>query len=197
MKRYYLILFLFFVSLIKSEAGAIKTNQEIISLIENNWNSISTMSGTFKQIDPDNNIDTGNFYFDKPYKSKFLYDKKKESIITSRFLIHLLDQEGFQIDSYPIGNSPIKKILSKSITFDEIFKITGFSEETDLYQMTVTSKTPNNLNEKVLFFFTKEDLTLKKWQISDEFNNKTVLEFTNIQKNIFIQPNKFVVRYKE
>ena len=52
-------------------------------------------------------------------------------------------------------------------------------------------------HEKVLFFFTKEDLTLKKWQISDEFNNKTVLEFTNIQKNIFIQPNKFVVRYKE
>lgn len=197
MKRYYLILFLFFVSLVKSEAGAIKTNQEVISLIENNWNSISTMSGTFKQIDPDDNIDTGKFYFDKPYKSKFLYDKKKESIITSRFLIHLLDQEGFQIDSYPIGNSPIKKILSKSITFDEIFKITGFSEETDLYQMTVTSKTPNNLNEKVLFFFTKEDLTLKKWQISDEFNNKTVLEFTNIQKNIFIQPNKFVVRYKE
>jgi len=47
-----------------------------------------------------------------------------------------------------------------------------------------------------LFFFTVSDLKLKKWVIFDKFANKTVLEFTNIKKNISIGPNIFVVRYR-
>ena len=34
------------------------------------------------------------------------------------------------------------------------------------------------------------------FDLLDEFENKTVLEFTNIQKNISIGQNIFVVRYR-
>ena len=44
-------------------------------------------------------------------------------------------------------------------------------------------------------FFDINTLDLKKWEIYDEFNNKTVLEFTKIKKNIFISQNLFVVKY--
>jgi hypothetical protein len=64
MKKYFLILSLIVTSLVRSESEIIKTNQEIISLIENNWNNINTMSGRFEQIDADDNIENGNFYFD-------------------------------------------------------------------------------------------------------------------------------------
>jgi outer membrane lipoprotein-sorting protein len=36
---------------------------------------------------------------------------------------------------------------------------------------------------------------MKKWEIYDEFDNKTVFKFTKIKKNIFISQNLFVVRY--
>ena len=64
------------------------------------------------------------------------------------------------------------------------------------FKSTTTNKDINNSNEKVLFFFSMDDLTLKKWVIFDEFENITVLEFTNIKKNISIGPNIFVVRYR-
>ena len=199
MKKFFLIFFIFTISLVHSQSDVIKDNQEIISSIENNWNSISTMSGRFEQIDADNNIEYGNFYFDKPYKSKFSYDHKDETIITNKILINVLDDEGYQIDSYPIGNSPIKNILSNNIKFDDIFTITSVEQifdKEEIYQITTINKDSENSEGKVLFFFTVDDLTLKKWAIFDEFGNKTVLEFTNMQKNISIGPNIFVVRYR-
>ena len=199
MKKYFLIFFIFTLSIVNSESEVIQNDQEIIVLIENNWNSIDTMSGRFEQIDADNNIEYGNFYFDKPYKSKFSYDHKDETIITSKILIYILDNEGYQVDSYPIGNSPIKNILSNNIKFDDIFKITSVEQildKEDIYQITTINKNSENSDGKVLFFFTVDDLTLKKWVIFDEFGNKTVLEFTNMQKNISIGPNIFVVRYR-
>ena len=199
MKKYFLIFFIFTVSIVNSESEVIQNDQEIIALIENNWNSIDTMSGRFEQIDADNNIEYGNFYFDKPYKSKFSYDHKDETIITNKILIYILDDEGYQVDSYPIGNSPIKNILSNNIKFDDIFKITSVEQifdKEDIYQITTINKNAEHSDGKVLFFFTVDDLTLKKWVIFDEFGNKTVLEFTNMQKNISIGPNIFVVRYR-
>ena len=199
MKQLFLIFLLLSTFIVHSKSEIIIDNQEIISLIENNWNSIKTMSGRFEQTDTDNNIEYGNFYFDKPYKSKFTYDNKNETIITNQVLINILDEEGYQIDSYPIGNSPIKNILSNNIKLEDIFTISGveiISGKDDVYKITTVKKDSDNLNGEVLFFFSTADLTLKKWVIFDEFKNKTVLEFTNIQKNISIAPNIFVVRYR-
>ena len=199
MKKLFLIFLLLSSFIVNSKSEIINDNQEIISLIENNWNSIKTMSGRFEQTDTDNNIEYGNFYFDKPYKSKFTYDNKNETIITNQILINILDEEGYQIDSYPIGNSPIKNILSNNIKLEDIFTISGveiISGKDDVYKITTVKKDSDNLNGEVLFFFSTADLTLKKWVIFDEFKNKTVLEFTNIQKNISIAPNIFVVRYR-
>ena len=199
MKKYFLILFFFIITSVNSESELINNKKEIIYLIENSWNSIDTMSGRFEQIDTDLNVETGNFYFDKPYKSKFSYDNKDEAIITGRLLITVLDNEGYQVDSYPIGNSPIKNILSNDIKFEAIFKIISINkifDEENSYQITAVNKESNEPSWKVLFFFTLDDFTLKKWVIFDEFENKTVLEFTNIQKNISIGQNIFVVRYR-
>ena len=199
MKQLFLIFLLLSAFIVNSKSEIISDNQEIISLIENNWNSIKTMSGRFEQTDTDNNIEYGNFYFDKPYKSKFTYDNKNETIITNQVLINILDEEGYQIDSYPIGNSPIKNILSNNIKLKDIFTISSveiiFGND-DVYKITTVKKDSDSSNGEVLFFFSTDDLTLKKWVIFDEFKNKTVLEFTNIQKNISIAPNIFVVRYR-
>ena len=199
MRQLFLIFLLLTSFLVHSKSEIINDNKEIISLIENNWNSIKTMSGRFEQTDTDNNIEYGNFYFDKPYKSKFTYDNKSEIIITNQLLINILDEEGYQIDSYPIGNSPIKNILSNNIKLEDIFTIIGVEiilDHDDVYKITTVQKDSDSSNGEVLFFFSTADLTLKKWVIFDEFQNKTVLEFTNIQKNISIAPNIFVVRYR-
>ena len=50
-------------------------------------------------------------------------------------------------------------------------------------------------DNQIKFVFDRQSLDLKKWEILDEFGNKTVFKFTKIKKNIFISQNLFVVKY--
>ncbi len=166
----------------------------IISKIEDYWNQIESMSGDFYQTDNEGNIATGKFYFLKPYKSKFIYDNKEEDIITNESLLVIVDKKGFKIDSYLIGDNVIKKLLSKNIKINDDFKV-DFIAETNFNYEIASSLKSQNAGSKTKLIFDKETLELKKWEIFDEFDNKTVLEFTKIKKNIFISENLFVVGY--
>ncbi len=168
----------------------------IISKIQSGWNEIQTMSGEFSQLDIDGNLENGKFYFSKPYQAKFIYTNKNEDIVTNESLLRIVDKEGFQIDSYAIGGNVLKKLLSNSIDIKQEFEI-DYAIENELgYEIKAGAKNGKNTSE-VILTFNKDTMELKKWEISDEINNKTVLEFTKIKKNILINQNLFVVRYRD
>ena len=171
-------------------------SNEVIKNIEDNWNQISSMSGEFQQLDSDSNISIGKFFFLKPYLSKFVYEDRPENIITNRLLLRIVDQDNYQIDSYPIGNNILKKILSENFSIEEDLNIKSLKSDNGFYEIEFLTSL-DNTNNKALLLFNKNTLDLKKWVIFDEFDNKTVLEFTNIKKNISISENLFVVKYKQ
>ena len=170
--------------------------ESIISKIQSGWNEIQTMSGEFSQLDMNGNLENGKFYFSKPYQSKFVYVNKNEDIVTNESLLRIVDKEGFQIDSYAIGGNVLKKLLSNNLDIKQEFKIDYAIENEFNYEIKASDKNGKNISDVVLTF-NKDNIELKKWEISDELNNKTVLEFTKIKKNILISQNLFVVRYKD
>ena len=105
MKPLILSIFLFFFVVKNS------SSDPIVSAIEDNWNQIRSMSGQFEQIDQEGNIFGGQFFFLKPFQSKFIYEGREEDIITNQSLMVVVDKEGRQIDSFHIGNSILKKLL--------------------------------------------------------------------------------------
>ena len=170
--------------------------ESIISKIQSGWNEIQTMSGEFSQLDMNGNLENGKFYFSKPYQSKFVYVNKNEDIVTNESLLRIVDKEGFQIDSYAIGGNVLKKLLSNDLDIKQEFKIDYAIENEFNYEIKASDKNGKNISDVVLTF-NKDNIELKKWEISDELNNKTVLEFTKIKKNILISQNLFVVRYRD
>ena len=189
MRNIYLSFFLFFLLVINIRAG------EVILEVESHWNKINSMSGRFIQTDSDENILEGNFYFLKPYQSKFDYDNENETVITNKSLLRIVDKEGYQINSYPIGNNIIKKLLSNEFKLIDEFNIIDIVTLEKNYKLMMTFKN-DDLENKFLLYFNRDSLDLEKWEIYDEFENKTVLEFTNIKKNIFISQTLFAVKYK-
>ena len=189
MRNIYLSFFLFFLLVINIRA------EEVILEVESHWNKINSMSGRFIQTDSDENILQGNFYFLKPYQSKFDYDNENETVITNKSLLRIVDKEGYQINSYPIGNNIIKKLLSNEFKLIDEFNIIDIVTLEKNYKLMMTFKN-DDLENKFLLYFNRDSLDLEKWEIYDEFENKTVLEFTNIKKNIFISQNLFAVKYK-
>ena len=165
----------------------------LLNTIEDNWNKIKTMSGNFIQYNSDETMSYGKFFLSKPFKSKFIYENNNETIITTETLIVLLDKEGFRIDSYPILNSPVKNLLVNKIDFQNMETNIKIHKKNNLYDIYIS-----DLNQKgvAIFSFKKDSLDLEKWEIIDEFDQSTVLEFTKIKKNISISPETYKVRYK-
>ena len=175
---------------------SIAETDSIISKIQTGWNDIQTMSGEFSQIDSDGNLETGKFYFLKPYLSKFVYTNKNEDIVTNESLLRIVDKKGFQIDSYAIGGNALKKLLSSNLEIEQEFTIDYAIENQFNYEIQAGIRN-DTTSSSVILTFNKDTLELEKWEIFDELDNKTVLEFTKIKKNIFISQNLFVVRYTD
>ena len=165
----------------------------LLESIENHWNKINTMSGSFIQYNSDQTMSYGKFYLSKPFKSKFIYQNNNETIITTETLIVLLDEEGFRIDSYPLLNSPVKKILINKFNFENLNADIKMKEENNLYHIYINERDDKRA---AIFSFNKDSLDLKKWEIVDEFDQSTVLEFTKIKKNISISPETYKIKYK-
>ena len=102
------------------------SSNEIISQIETNWNQIETMSGHFKQEDSDGIVSYGNFYFLKPFQSKFVYKNRPENIITNERLLVIVDHDDYKIESYSIGSNVLKKLLSNNLSINEQFDLINF-----------------------------------------------------------------------
>ena len=166
-----------------------------IDIIEEDWNNTQTISGRFHQKINDDNIVSGNFYIQKPYKSNFTYDNGLENIITSRFFINIVDNKKFLIDRYPIINQPIYKILSEEINLKETFKILSIKIINNEIAINLVSK--NNSSDskaKIKLTFNGDDYSLKNWEIVDDLGQSTYLEFTKIRKNISIDQELFVIK---
>ena len=166
-----------------------------IDIIEEDWNNTQTISGRFHQKINDDNIVSGNFYIQKPYKSNFTYDNELENIITSKFFINIVDNKKFLIDRYPIINQPIYKILSEEISLKETFEILSTKIINNEIAINLVSK--NNSSDskaKIKLTFNGDDYSLKNWEIIDDLGQSTYLEFTKIRKNISIDQELFVIK---
>ena len=168
--------------------------EPLVNLSETNWNDINSMTGQFKQTYHDGNIQYGNFYIQKPHRSLFEYKGQEEKILTSKFFLHIVNQKHFIIDSYPLGNNPLKYLLLENLNLERHFDLIS-TETSDQFLINLSQKGENNNLEKITLYFDRESLELNKWQIYNEFGEKTSLEFTNIIKNISIGPDKFVIHY--
>ena len=166
----------------------------LIDIIEENWNNTQTISGRFNQ-ELNDDVISGNFYIQKPYKSNFTYDNGLENIITSKFFINIVDEKKYLIDKYPIINQPIFKILSERIIFKKIFEVLSIKTINNEIAINLISK--NNSSDsksKIKLVFNKDDYSLKNWEIIDDLGQSTYLEFTKIRKNISIDQELFVIK---
>ncbi|MBC70663.1 outer-membrane lipoprotein carrier protein LolA [Acinetobacter sp.] len=108
-------------------------------------------------------------------------------------MLVIVDKNDYKIESYSIGNNVFKKLLSNKLSLKEQFDIINFTDSNNHYILQLITK--NQETNQITITFDKHTLDIKKWEIYDKFENKTVLEFTKIKKNIFISQNLFVVNY--
>ena len=189
---------IFFTSILFYSINGFSEEKEILEIIEKNWNETQTISGKFSQTINNKNSISGDFYFQKPYKSNFTYDSELENIITTKFFINITDQEGFLIERYPIINQPIYKMLSKKINFRKIFEVLSINKtDYGVIVKLIPKNKSSSFGSQINLTFSNNDYSLKNWEIIDAFGQSTFLEFTMIRKNISIDPKIFQIKIKK
>lgn len=174
-----------------SQADAIKRLEEYVS-------ETRTLRGDFQQTVQDRKgrktqQSSGSFYFSRPGKFRWLYDKPYEQLIVGdgkKIWIHDTDLEQVTVKKMDraIGESPAA-LLAGSNDIDKHFNLKDAGEKDGLEWLEATPKDKEGSFEKVRLGFKGSQLAAM--ELADNFGQRTALRFTNLRRNPSLEPELF------
>ena len=176
MKKYYLILFIFFP--LTESAASIKSN------IIKNLQNINNISFNFEQ-NINGKIEDGNCIIEYPKKIFYKYNLKNKKILVSNGnSLVIKTKSSYYL--YPLEKTSLNLILSKDFL---IMKIRNLKERI-IDDKFINYNFIENDNE-INIFFDKQNFNLIGWQTLDIYQNLSVTYLNSIVKNKKIKKNQF------
>lgn len=149
------------------------------------------MQGLFLQTDADNTQKRGHFYFERPGKVRFDYSNpSKQKIISDGKYLAIEDHDLKTSDRYPLESTPFRMLLAKEVDFIRDARILGLDETPDTVILTVEDKS-EDAGGQIRLFFSKPDLLLKEWLITDAQGLTTKIELQNLELNKTVSADLF------
>jgi len=173
------------------------TDQEQKTLQDLNtyFNSVKTMHGDFIQFGPDGTQSDGKFYMARPGKVRFYYNKPSVlDIVADGKSVSVRDRKLNTQDIWPLGQTPLRFLLSDSIDLRRDTNVTNVLVEEDLVTVTIFDKTKFNSGTLTLIFDAK-DYALKQWTVTDQQGYDTSVAVYNVVSNQPTNPDLFEIDY--
>ena len=143
-------------------------------------NSLQSLEANFVQVTSDGNIKKGKIYISIPGKLRISYEKPNDLLITSKgFWLVVQDRKLKQTNNYPLHKTPLNLFLNKKLNFNDDDLKLKFEKESGI----VSVEFLNNeqlIGRSFKLIFTHSPIQLKKWIITDEFDNQTSVLFQNL-----------------
>ena len=163
-----------------SEASSQKNYLEVKKYLAD----LKTLSANFVQISENGDIRKGKIYVNLPGKLRISYEEPNDLLITSMgFWLVVQNRKLKQTNNYPLSKTPLNIFLNQKLDLDNSnFDIKLYEEEG-----VVTLKFLKNkemVGTSFELFFKTNPVQLKKWEITDELDNKTSVLFQNLTTGI-------------
>lgn len=166
---------------------------DAIESINNYFNTITYLEGRFLQTDSGNNKTEGNFYVKRPGRIRFDYDAPSNlRIVSDGKWLSIEDPDLSTYDRYPLETTPFKMLLKKDVNLEKDADISDFFVGDDLIIVTLTDKVEKD-SGKIKLFFTRPDIQLAEWIITDTQGLDTRVQLKNVIAGKRIKPGFFVV----
>lgn len=156
-------------------------------------NSIRTMKGGFVQIDPNGDVDQGNFDISKPGRMRFEYKPPAPTLIVSDGkTVAVANTQLKTIDSYPLDQTPLDLILGDSIDLADSHEIVGVARQQDSFIVKARSR-GGRAQGNITLTFSEPELELRQWTVIDNQGLSTTVALRNVQTGIDIPASLFVL----
>lgn len=163
----------------------------IINSINNYFNTMTTMQGLFLQTDADNKQKKGKFYFERPGKIRFDYNlPSKQKIISDGKYLAIEDHDLKTSDRYPLETTPFRMLLAEQVDFLRDARILSLDQGPDVIILAVEDKSADAAGQ-IRLFFSKPELQLKEWIITDPQGLNTRIEITELELNKTVSADLF------
>jgi len=176
MKKYYLILFIFFP--LTESVASIKNN------IVKNLQNINNISFDFEQ-NINGKIEDGNCIIEYPKKIFCKYNlKNKKVLVSNGNSLVIKTRSSYYL--YPLEKTSLNLILNKEFLITKISNL----KERIIEDKFINYNFTENDNE-INIFFDKKSFNLIGWQTLDIYQNLSVTYLNSIIKNKRIKKNQF------
>ncbi len=150
-----------------------------------------TARGNFIQTNADGSIVTGTFALNRPGRMRFEYDDPTPILIVSDgTTVAMEDRELDTVDRFPIGSTPLGIILSTQLNVEDDVEVLGIVQNDERVGIRV-SDASGELEGMMTMVFDKTNYALMGWLAVDANLQTTVVDLTDIETNVSIDPRLF------
>ena len=187
-KKLNIIFFTFFFTFFSINFSQANFQEELI----NKYKTINTLSFDFIQRIGDK-VESGNCHIKYPLLMKCEYPKKKKIIIVNGKKFAVIKKRYKKIYYYPLKKTPLLYLLNKENILNLIQNYKPILVDKEYIEYELIDNNFNTLN----IFFDKNSLELSGWKTIDAYSNEVDFLIKNIEINVFIKKNFFVIPKEE
>ncbi|MFC5069622.1 outer membrane lipoprotein carrier protein LolA [Flaviflagellibacter deserti] len=173
--------------------------QATIRKVNDYFNSIRTLVGSFTQVGPDGSRSNGKFFLSKPGKARFYYQRPSNTdIIADGSSVVVRDRSLATQDIYPLSQTPLKFLLDPNLDLSRDSKVVGVNEDKGVISVQIEEETTFGGKARVLIVFATEDqknYELKQWTITDAQGLDTTIAVSELDPKTKPDEKLFKVDY--
>jgi len=157
-------------------------------------NSIHTLKGSFVQIDPNGQVEQGDFFIEKPGRMRFEYKPPAPTLIVSDGnTVAVKNSKLNTVDRYPLTDTPLDIILSNDIDLRHNSYVTGVGEQEG--DLVVRARSNNNKSQgDIAIYFSRPGLELRQWTIKDAQGLSTTVSLRDVEFGTPLPGTLFVLQ---
>lgn len=174
-------------------APAHESDEAVIAKVNDYFNKLTDLQGSFIQTDPDAKQKYGKFYFQRPGKARFDYASPSNlRVISDGRNLVIEDRDMNTSERYPLDVTPFKLLLSDTVDLAKDAHVISVEHGEDTVIITVEEK-DNTGSGRIRLFFNEADMSLKEWIITDPQGLDTRIEVSNLEQNKKVAENFFII----
>lgn len=174
---------------------AVAQSSSQLAQVQDHLREVGTMTASFSQTDRRGQTLGGTLSLKRPGKIRFDYGNSVPMLIVANGKhLTMVDYEVKQVESWPIGNSPLSVLLNPNQDLSRFGKVVP---NTDPRVVLVEARDPKRPEfGRITLAFAKvpsapAGLMLQGWTMLDSQNNRTTVKLSNQRFNVAVADSKF------
>ncbi|MGE4372505.1 MAG: outer-membrane lipoprotein carrier protein LolA [Xanthobacter sp.] len=168
-----------------------------VQRINDYYNAVQSMTGTFTQVDPDGTRRTGDFYMQKPGRVRFQYDAPSPmELIANGQSVAVRDRNLNTQDITPLSQTPLRFLLAEHVDLLRDPHVVDIVQDERYVTIVMEQKVPMMGTYRLLLMFDPKSGALKQWIVTDPQGYNTQVILTAFKPNTNPDPRLFVINFQ-